>query len=159
MKKKTTLELVEQSEKVSLYSISFAMDRTTEFERFLSKFEEQASLNEDYQKILYALSIILNKGALERYFRPEGKVEDNLCALPLESGRIRLYCLRISDEVLIIGNGGVKNTATYEEDPQLYGYALDLQKFDKLLRKDIEDGIVTVEERRLNNIEDREYLL
>lgn len=32
MKKKATLELVEQSEKVSLYSISFAMDRTTEFE-------------------------------------------------------------------------------------------------------------------------------
>ena len=96
MKKKTTLELVEQSEKVSLYSISFAMDKTTEFERFLNKFEEEASLNEDYQKILYALSIILDKGALERYFRPEGRMNDDLCALPVESGRIRLYCLRIS---------------------------------------------------------------
>ena len=41
MKKKTTLELVEQSEKVSLYSISFAMDRKTEFECFLNKFEER----------------------------------------------------------------------------------------------------------------------
>jgi len=101
MKKKTTLELVEQSEKVSLYSISFAMDKTTEFERFLNKFEEEASLNEDYQKILYALSIILDKGALERYFRPEGRMNDDLCALPVESGRIRLYCLRISDEILL----------------------------------------------------------
>ena len=35
MKKKTTLELVEQSAKVSLYSISFLMDRMTEFELFL----------------------------------------------------------------------------------------------------------------------------
>ena len=51
MKKSTYLELVEQSERVSLYSISFEMDRTTEFERFLSKFEEQALLNEDYQKM------------------------------------------------------------------------------------------------------------
>ena len=66
MKKKTTLELVEQSQSVSLYSISFEMDRTTEFERFLSKFEAEASLNTDYQKVLNAISIILDKGALER---------------------------------------------------------------------------------------------
>lgn len=159
MKKKTTLELIEQSEKVSLYSISFAMDRKTEFELFMEKFEQEASLNTDYQKILYALSIILDKGAYERYFRPEGSRTDNLCALPLESGAIRLYCLRISDEILILGNGDVKRTAKYEDDSRLYGYALDLKKFDQLLRKDIEDGIVTVEERELTNIEDKEYLI
>lgn len=159
MKKSTYLELVEQSERVSLYSISFEMDRTTEFERFLSKFEEQALLNEDYQKILYALSIILDKGALERYFRPEGKMEDNLCALPIESGKIRLFCLRISDEILILGNGDVKNTPKYEDDAKLLGYALDLQKFDLLLKKDIEEGIVTIEEKILTNVEDKQYYI
>ena len=159
MKKKTTLELVEQSQKVSLYSISFEIDRTTEFERFLRKFEAEASLNTDYQKVLYALSIILDKGALERYFRPEGHMNDNLCALPIESGKIRLYCLRISDEILILGNGDVKQTATYEEDAKLLGYAMDLQKFDQLLRKDIEDGIVTIEKKEFTSIEDRVYLL
>lgn len=159
MKKKTTLELIEQSQKVSLYSISFEIDRTTEFERFLRKFEAEASLNTDYQKVLYALSIILDKGALERYFRPEGHMNDNLCALPIESGKIRLYCLRISDEILILGNGDVKQTVTYKEDAKLLGYAMDLQKFDQLLRKDIEDGIVTIEERELKRIEDKEYLL
>jgi hypothetical protein len=157
MKKRTTLELVEQSEKVSLYSISFAMDKTTEFERFLQKFEEEASLNEDYQKILYAISIILDKGALERYFRPEGAMNDNLCALPIESGSIRLYCLRISDEILILGNGGTKSVETYQQDSILYGYALDLQTFDKLLQDVIRDGIVTVEERLLTGIDDRTY--
>ena len=159
MKKKTTLELVEQSERVSLYSISFATDRTTEFERFLNKFEEEASLNTDYQKIIYALSMILDKGALERYFRPEGKLSDNLCALPIDSSRIRLFCLRVSDQILILGNGDIKRTSSYEEDAKLYGYALDLQKFDKLLKDDIRDGIVTIEEKILTNIEDKEYLL
>lgn len=159
MKKKTTLELVEQSEKVSFYSISFAADKTTEFERFLAKFEKEAVLNKDYQRILNALRIILDKGALERYFRPEGKMRDNLCALPLESGRIRLYCLRISNEILILGNGGKKTTARYEEDSELYGYALDLQKFDRLLKGDIEKGYVLIEERELRMIEDKEYLI
>lgn len=157
MKKKTTLELVEQSEKVSLYSISFAMDRTTEFENFLSRFEQEASLNAEYRKILYALSIIMDKGALERYFRPEGKISDNLYALPVESARLRLYCLRISDEILILGNGGVKTTPKYEDTPLLLGYTLDLQRFDKLLQKDLRDGIVQIEQRELKNTEDKIY--
>ena len=159
MKKNTTVELVEQSAKVSFYSISFQMDRTTEFERFLSKFEEEAEFNEDYQKILAALEIILDKGALERYFRPEGALHDNLCALPLESGSIRLYCLRISDEILILGNGDRKTTRTYQEDTRLLGYALDLQKFDRLLKDDLDEGFVTIEERTLKYIEDQVYLL
>lgn len=159
MKKKTSLELVEQSEKVSLYSISFDPDRTTEFEHFLNKFENEANLNVDYQRILTALDIILDKGALERYFRPEGKIKDNLCALPIESGRIRLYCLRISDEILILGNGDKKQTRRYEDDVRLLGYALDLQKFDRLLKKDIEMGYVRIEEHELKNIEDKEYYL
>ena len=159
MKKKTTVELLEQSERVSLYSISFAQDRTTEFERFLQKFEKEASLNEDYQRILYAIAKILDRGALERYFRPEGKMSDDLCALPVGSNRIRLFCLRISDEILILGNGDYKRSATYDEDARLYGYALDLQRFDRLLKEDIDDGVVTVEKRELGNIENKDYYI
>ena len=82
-----------------------------------------------------------------------------ICALPIESGNIRLYCLRISDEVLILGNGGVKDVGKYQESAKLCGYALDLQKFDKLIRQDISDGIVAVEEKELTNIEDKIYYI
>lgn len=157
MKKKTTVELLEQSERVSLYSISFEGDRTTEFEKFLEKFQSLASWNRDYQRILNAVSIILDKGALERYFRPEGKMNDDLCALPLESGKIRLYCLRISDEIVILGNGDYKHVQSYQEDSRLYGYALDLQNFNKLLKRDIEQGIVTIEHKELRGIDDKIY--
>ena len=94
---------------------------------------------------------------MERYFRPEGKRDDSLNALPIENSRIRLFCLRISDEILILGNGDFKHTATYEQDTKLYGYALDLQRFEKLHRKDIDDGVVSIEERELTNIEDKDY--
>ena len=157
MKKKVTVDLIEESEVVSLYSISFAMDRTTEFERFMEKFEEQASYNKDYQKVLYAVSMILKKVALERFFRPEGTMKDGVCAIPIESGSIRLYCLRISDEILVLGNGDTKETAIYEENPKLLGYVMDLQKFEALLKRDIDEGIVSVEERHLVGIEDKIY--
>ena len=37
VKKKTTVELLNESEKSSLYSISFEMDGTTEFEKILNE--------------------------------------------------------------------------------------------------------------------------
>ena len=48
--------------------------------------------------------------------------------------------MRISDQILILGNGGVKTTRTYEEDPKLLGYVIDLQAFDKALTEAHETG-------------------
>ena len=154
VKKKTTVELLNESEKVSLYSISFEMDGTTEFEKFVAEFEMNATYNRDYQRIIAALQAILRIGALERFFRPEGGMIDSVQALPIESGKLRLYCLRLSDQIVILGNGGVKNTRTYEEDPKLYGYVLDLQKFEKILDESIAKGYVSIEEKDLSGIED-----
>ena len=154
VKKKTTVELLSESEKASLYSISFEMDGTTEFEKFVAEFEMNATYNRDYQRIIAALQAILRIGALERFFRPEGGMNDSVQALPIESGKLRLYCLRLSDQIVILGNGGVKNTRTYEEDPKLYGYVLDLQKFEKILNENIEKGYVSIEEKELTGIED-----
>ncbi len=49
-----------------------------------------------------------------------------------------------SDQILILGNGGVKNSRTYEEDDSLRGYVLTLQKFKELLKEGQRDGIVTI---------------
>ena len=154
VKKKTTVELLKESEKASLYSISFEMDGTTEFEKFVAEFEMNATYNRDYQRIIAALQAILRIGALERFFRPEGSMNDSVQALPIESGKLRLYCLRLSDQIVILGNGGVKSTRTYEEDPKLYGYVLDLQKFEKILNENIAKGYVSIEEKELSGIED-----
>lgn len=159
MKKNTTLEIIEQSDKVSLYSISFEKDHTTEFEHFMQKFQSDATLNIDYQKILSALDWILENGAFERYFRPEGSVNDNVCALPIESGKIRLYCLRISDQILIVGNGGIKSSRTYQEDANLLGYVIDLKKFDAILKKCIDDGYVSIEKRDILGIDDKIFAI
>lgn len=143
-----------ESEKTSLYSISFEMDGTTEFEKFVTEFEMNATYNRDYQRIIAALQAILRVGALERFFRLEGKFNDSVSALPIESGKLRLYCLRISEQIVILGNGGVKTTKTYEEDQKLYGYVLDLQKFERILNENISKGFVSIEERELSGIDE-----
>jgi len=149
MKKKTSLDIISESEKATLYSISFEKDGTTEFEKFVAEFEMNAEYNSDYQRIIAALQVILDKGALERFFRPEGKMNDNVHAIPIEGGKLRLYCLRISEQIVILGNGGVKNTKSYQEDPKLYGYVLDLQRFEKILKENIDKGYISVDEKEL----------
>ena len=52
VKKKTAVEKISESEKTALYSISFenVNDGTTEFEKFVEEFEQNAKYNRDYRK-------------------------------------------------------------------------------------------------------------
>ena len=34
-------------------------------------------------------------------------------------GTLRLYCIRISEKILVIGNGGIKKVRRFEDDPVL----------------------------------------
>lgn len=144
------------SDQVGLYSICFNNDES-EFRKFVKKFKDNAALNKDYQSILYALDRIIAKGAFERMFRYEGKMNDNVVALSLDSKKLRLYCLRMSDQILIVGNGGVKETRTYDEDEELSGYVMDLQKFDELLKQAQEEGSVYIEQNIITGIEEMTF--
>ena len=121
--------------------------------KFLNEFKDNATYNKDFNTILLALSKIIDKGALERFFRNEGKMNDNVKALAIDSRKLRLYCLRISDHILILGNGGVKTTRTYQENEKLSGYVMDLQTFDKVLLKAQKSGKVTIEKNMITDIQ------
>ena len=52
-----------------------------------------------------------------------------------ENGPLRLYCLRRSSLLLIVGYGGPKFTGTYQEEPVLDEAVKKLQTIDALLDK------------------------
>lgn len=93
-----TIKTLAQTERNGLFSLTFAGEALSEFEKFIQRFKDEADVVRDLDHILAAIQHMLEgAGFLERYFRPEGRMGDNLCALPIESGRLRLYCLRLSD--------------------------------------------------------------
>lgn len=159
MSRTVTLHTIGQSEKVGLYSILFEDKNETEFREFMRKFKDNAKLNKDFQAIVRAIDRIIANGAIERYFRPEGRMADRVAALAIDSHRLRLYCLRISDQILIMGNGGVKDTRTYEESKELYGYVMDLQKFDELLTQAQQNDIIQIEQTVITGIEQATFSL
>lgn len=135
--------------KCTLYSIQFLTEDEAEYERFYNRFKEDAVFNEDLVRITDLIDRIANFGAFERLFRPEGKMSDRVVALPVIKSKLRLYCLRLSDSILILGNGGVKNTRTYDENDELRGYVVTLQNFDKLIKQGERDGTITITENTI----------
>lgn len=140
------LILVNEAKNCTIYTVQFVSEDESEFQRFYAKFKDDIEFNPDLMRIVGFLGRIADFGALERYFRPEGKMSDHVCALPVVHSKLRLYCLRLSDKILILGNGGVKNTRTYNENDELRGYVLTLQNFDKLIAEGVKDGSITITE-------------
>ena len=140
---------MDQSENCTVYTIQFLSDDLNEFEKFVVKFQNDGELNKYYRIIAKFIDQILDFGALERYFRPEGKVRDSVVALPVLRSKLRLYALRLSDKILILGNGGEKKTRTYDEDDTLRGYVLTLQRFEELIKDGVRDGSVIITESEI----------
>ncbi len=140
------LFLIKDGENCTIYTLQFLRDVESEFEKFITKFRDDAEYSEDYAHIAAFITRIARTGALERYFRIEGKMGDSVVALPVTSSKLRLYCLRLSDKILVLGNGGVKNTRRYEDDPVLNGYVMTLQKFEELLKQEVANGNVNITE-------------
>ena len=86
-------------------------------------------------------------------------MNDKVCALPLESGRLRLYCLRLSDSILIAGNGGRKETRTYNESAELSGYVISLQSLDKIIKAEVKKGNIIIESGTIQGIEGKTFSL
>lgn len=144
MKRNLLIELLEDGEKVSLYSPHFEGEVYSEFEKFLLTYKD--TYPKDIQQIVYRLDIIKRDGAKDRHFRYEGTRRDRVMALPshLETTSLRLYLLNIQAKVLILGNGGLKSTATYEEDEILHREVRTLQKIDILLKQREKEKVIVV---------------
>ena len=76
-------------------------------------------------------------------------MSDSVVALPVLKSKLRLYCLRLTDKILVLGNGDVKNSRAYEENEKLQGYVIDLQKFERLLKQEVRSGNVQITETEI----------
>jgi len=144
MERNLLIELLEDGDKVSLYSPHFEGEEYSEFEKFLLAFKD--TYPDDVRQLVYRLDIIKRDGAADRHFRYEGTRRDRVMALPshLETTSLRLYLLNIQAKILILGNGGLKTTATYEEDANLHRQVKTLQKIDIELKQREKTKVITV---------------
>lgn len=83
MNQRYYLELIEEHDAVNYYSVHLDDEDLSELERFFEKFPEGSEYDEEIDTIIAWLDKIGENGALERYFRNEGKYGDGVSAIPI----------------------------------------------------------------------------
>ncbi len=126
---------VELGDSGALYSIRYKGEKNTELDKFLGCENVQAC--DEYESLVLRLyDMVESFGFRPGYFKlEEGSYYDSVVALHYENGPLRLYCLRRSSLLLIVGYGGPKFTGTYQEEPVLDEAVKKLQTIDALLDK------------------------
>lgn len=81
-------------------------------------------------------------GCLPTFFKEdEGLDPDDLvCALfDIPDRHLRLYCIRLTENIVIIGDGGPKTTRTWQEDPHLTKTVSDMMGISAIVRAKLQN--------------------
>lgn len=131
MKKYVRIRRFKFFKKVNYYTFAFETDspedEISETDKFFSFFENDEDHEEDLDNLVDWISEIgNNRSARPNYFRNEQGAE----ALPpparecrfyeKEVGALRLYCIRINQNIVILANGGIKTAQKVQDCPDLF---------------------------------------
>lgn len=149
MTQRYSIELIEEHDAANFYSIHLNEEELSELEKFFEKFPEGSPYDEDIDTIIAWLDKIGETGALERYFRYEGRFGDGVSAIPIETSNLRLYCIRLSDRILIFGNGGVKDCASWQESETLAEYVEMLVCTSRFIASRLANGTIYMVDKEI----------
>lgn len=145
----TFVKIIKLSEfsycKVKFYSIILdgeeQVEENSEFYNFLERMEKEVAYENDLSNLLVWIETIGTLyGALEKLFRHEG-IDSDTSALPppanfqkaheIEVNDLRLYCLRASESVVFLFNGGIKTAFEAKDCPNVGNYIKTANRITK----------------------------
>ena len=115
-------------EKVRFYTVRFEDEDVSETDKFFSAFDADPDLYEKLNKLLAFVEQMGNHfGAKSEFFRHEGsadglppkeRIARKYDLVEFIDYKFRLYCMRLSDTVVILFNGVIKETNKNQEDSE-----------------------------------------
>lgn len=143
MKLYVHLQLFKSFKKVNFYTFKFEDELHTETEKFFNKFENDVFVLNDLNNMVAWLTLIGEKyGAKTPFFRHEAAAH----ALPPPMSKmikevivndLRLYCVWISEEIVILANGGIKQSQKVQDSDDLLPHF----RFANIMAKQIDELI------------------
>lgn len=144
--------------KVRYYTLKFGDEKKNELEKFYDTYQDEYSKSVYYIKMWIA-QIGEKFGAQPRYFRPE----DNAEALPpptkelrclnieleKDNMNLRLYCIVLSPKVVILVNGGIKESDATRDSPSCWEQYKFTSNISSQIQRMIKLGHLTIKDRML----------
>lgn len=157
-----TIEPAFKEKEVNFYSVRFDGSDHLEIDDFITFFEEG---NEEdqiaFEELIAFLGVIGDRGAFKHLFRHEGDGAEALPRKFLDQGAylvspnnpIRLYCIRINTDVVILCNGGIKTTRNPNDCDNVSRYFKDVRAIARSLDKAFIAKELTVEGYYLKHVD------
>jgi hypothetical protein len=118
----------------------------TFLDQFISEHREE--FTQDLINLMGRLKSIGNTvGAIETYFKlDEGLVwNDLVCALyDLPDKHLRLYCIRLDEKIIIVGNGGPKNVRAWQDDIKLSRELKEMMHYSKIIHARLKEDSLRI---------------
>jgi hypothetical protein len=161
---------------VNYYTIRLEIDEKreelTEAEKFYEIYDDVTHENfHEFDKIVRVIDGMGNhtRGAELRLFRFEDlahalppKVKDahNLLDIEIiEHSQLRLYCIRLTNEVVILLNGGVKTTNTAQDCPNVKHHFRFAQAVAKAIDDLMKEGVIEIVDKEIINLTEEEEII
>jgi hypothetical protein len=156
-------------DKVKYYSVRGENNECSEFIDFLERMEDEAEYEDDMDDLFFWLEEIgMRYGAMDRFFRQEGLLSDTK-ALPPRAGiaashglavsAIRLYCMKLSESVVILFNGGIKTTQKAQECPNVKRYFIEANQLTRRINELFHEKEIQWNDDYTDILYDRELMI
>lgn len=146
--KRYTITLYKEFEKVCFYSIHEEKMDLCETDQFFNRFKDEASYSKDIQTIKYWIEKIGNDyGALDRHFRPERKAK--AIPIPPPKSNLRLYCHHINEQIVVLGNGGIKSSQKVKDSPDALPHFELMNVFATIFQQKMDQGKLSISGNRI----------
>ncbi len=158
----------------SFYTVRWDGNSDTETDRFFLKFEtEDNPYNREANELLHLITHSIGNiyGATDDFFdRTKNKAQ----ALPPKPKRwipdiyeigihfpLRLYCLRVSESIVVLFNGGVKDQSTDQQSEDLRLKFYEAQQFASKITAALLDGTILIdtEKRELTDFQGNNQII
>ena len=150
------LQIFEKYPLVTFYSVRWESSELSETDKFIKKIlYDKTEYKIDLQEILTLVEIMGEEnGAKSIYFTrhedeatalpPNTKLLVRGIEIPFYQNRLRLYCVRINEYIVILFNGGIKSSKTAQDSPDLVMKFRDAKLFAKRIWQAIQEKDVLI---------------
>ena len=163
----------DEGTKCTFYSVRWDESEVSETDKFFERYESND--NEFHVSANELLALILDAigdkyGAIDDFF---DRFENRAQALPPKSKRslleiyeiglyfpLRLYCYRINESIVVLFNGGRKNTQTSQESEASMKFN-EAQRFSKAIAEGLQEKMIIIsrDKRYLTDFQNNEEII
>ena len=155
--------------KVRFYAFQIEGSDKSETDKFFTKMKGDISVSDDLNRLVqWIVEIGSNHSALIELFRfeeeahalpPPPKGQRKVGITQIENNDLRLYCVWISESIVILANGGIKKSATTQGTPDLIPHFRFAKTMGRQINQLITEGIFRFQGKEILDIDNIDLLI